>query len=138
MPLFFTVCGRFVLHYDTYSDFPTIRIYISFIRAYLLCQLLCSQVNQFQERQLFNNLLRFISEYLPKQQAYFREDMPLVCTDNGGCTMPDYFRKRYYRIFKAAGIESRGIHRFPHPYVKAETKSGFSALKSSLIRFSRS
>ena len=43
-----------------------------------------------------------------RREAYFGEDTPLVCNENGGYTLPEYFRKRYYRILKAAGTESRG------------------------------
>ena len=51
-----------------------------------------------------------------RREAYFGEDTPLVCNENGNYTMPEYFRKHYYRILKAAGIEKRGLHSFRHTF----------------------
>ena len=51
-----------------------------------------------------------------RREAYFGEDTPLVCNEHGDYTLPEYFRKRYYRILKAAGIESRGMHNFRHTF----------------------
>ena len=51
-----------------------------------------------------------------RREAYFGEDTPLVCNENGDYTLPEYFRKHYYRILKAAGIEKRGLHSFRHTF----------------------
>ena len=37
------------------------------------------------------------------------EDTPLVCDENGDFTRPVNFRKRYYRVLQAAGIETKGL-----------------------------
>ena len=51
-----------------------------------------------------------------RREAYFGEDTPLVCNEHGDYTLPEYFRKHYYRILKAAGIEKRGLHSFRHTF----------------------
>lgn len=49
-------------------------------------------------------------------EMYFGEDTPLVCDDNGDYTKPVNFRKRFYRILKAAGIETKGLHSLRHTF----------------------
>ena len=41
---------------------------------------------------------------------------PLVSDEKGGYTRPVNFRKRYYRILKAAGIEQKGLHSLRHTF----------------------
>ena len=57
-----------------------------------------------------------------RQEAYFGEDTPLVPDEHGNYTRPVNFRKRYYSILAAAGIEKKGLHSLRHPYVKHTTK----------------
>lgn len=51
-----------------------------------------------------------------REKYYFGEDTPLVCDENGGYTKPDNFRKRYYRILKSAGIETKGLYSLHHTF----------------------
>jgi integrase len=51
-----------------------------------------------------------------RAELYFGEDAPLICDDNGNYTRPVNFRKRYYRILKAAGIERKGLHSLRHTF----------------------
>ena len=51
-----------------------------------------------------------------RNEMYFGEDTPLVCDENGDFTKPVNFRKRFYRILKAAGIETKGLHSFRHTF----------------------
>lgn len=51
-----------------------------------------------------------------RKEAYFGENTPLVCDENGGYTRPVNFRKRYYRILKAEGIETKGLHSLRHTF----------------------
>lgn len=51
-----------------------------------------------------------------RREAYFGENTPLVCDENGGYTRPVNFRKRYYRILRAAGIEQKGLHSLRHTF----------------------
>lgn len=51
-----------------------------------------------------------------RKEAYFGENTPLVADENGGYTKPVNFRKRYYRILKAAGIEQKGLHSLRHTF----------------------
>ena len=39
-----------------------------------------------------------------QNECYFGEDAPLICDEHGNYTKPVNFRKRFYRILKAAGI----------------------------------
>ena len=57
-----------------------------------------------------------------RKEFYFGEDKPLICDEKGNYTKPSNFRKRYYRILKAAGIETKSLHSLRHPYVKPTTK----------------
>ena len=43
-------------------------------------------------------------------ERYFGEDKPLIPDEHGCYTRPVNFRKRYYRILAAAGLERRGLH----------------------------
>ena len=51
-----------------------------------------------------------------RKEFYFGEDAPLVPDENGNFTRPVNFRKRYYRILKAAGIETKGLHSLRHTF----------------------
>ena len=51
-----------------------------------------------------------------RREAYFGENTPLVADGNGGYTKPVNFRKRYYRILKAAGIKRKGLHSLRHTF----------------------
>ena len=57
-----------------------------------------------------------------RKEFYFGEDSPLIPDEHGEVTRPVNFRKRFYRILKAAGIETKGLHSLRHPYVKLKTK----------------
>ena len=50
------------------------------------------------------------------RERYFGENTPLVYGENGNYTRPVNFRKRYYRILKAAGIETKGLHSLRHTF----------------------
>ena len=45
-----------------------------------------------------------------RAEQYCGEDTPLIADEHGNYTRPVNFRKRYYRILKAAGLEQRGLH----------------------------
>ena len=45
-----------------------------------------------------------------RQERDFGPTAPLVSDEKGDYTRPVNFRKRYYRILKAAGIEQKGLH----------------------------
>ena len=51
-----------------------------------------------------------------REEMYFGEDTPLVCDENGDFTKPVNFRKRFYRILNAAGIETKGLHSLRHTF----------------------
>ena len=51
-----------------------------------------------------------------RKEFYFDEDSPLVCDEKGDYTRPVNFRKRFYRILKAAGIEQKGLHSLRHTF----------------------
>lgn len=51
-----------------------------------------------------------------RDEFYFGEDSPLIPDENGNFTRPVNFRKRYYRILKAAGIEIKGLHSLRHTF----------------------
>lgn len=53
---------------------------------------------------------------LLREERYFGEDSPLVADEDGNYTRPVNFRKRYYRILKAAGIEQKGLHSLRHTF----------------------
>lgn len=53
---------------------------------------------------------------LLQSEYYFGEDSPLICDENGNYTKPSNFRKRFYRILKSAGIETKGIHSLRHTF----------------------
>ena len=50
------------------------------------------------------------------KEAFFGEDTLLVYDENGDYTKPVNFRKRYYRILNAAGIERKGLHSLRHTF----------------------
>ena len=49
-------------------------------------------------------------------ERYFGEDKPLIPDEHGSYTRPVNFRKRYYRILAAAGLERRGLHALRHTF----------------------
>ena len=49
-------------------------------------------------------------------ERYFGEDTPLIPDEKGDFTRPVNFRKRYYRILEAAGIERKGLHSTRHTF----------------------
>ena len=51
-----------------------------------------------------------------RAERYFGEDTPLIPDENGGYTRPVNFRRRYYRILDAAGIEQKGLHSIRHTF----------------------
>ena len=51
-----------------------------------------------------------------RTERYFGEDAPLIPNENGGYTRPVNFRRRYYRILEAAGIEQKGLHSIRHTF----------------------
>ena len=51
-----------------------------------------------------------------RSEFYFGEDSPLIPDEHGEITRPVNFRKRYYRILKAAGIETKGLHSLRHTF----------------------
>ena len=51
-----------------------------------------------------------------RKETYFGEDTPLVPDEHGNYTRPVNFRKRYYRILAAAGIEKKGLHSLRHTF----------------------
>ena len=51
-----------------------------------------------------------------RAERYFGEDSPLISDERGGYTRPVNFRKRYYRILEAAGLEQRGLHTLRHTF----------------------
>ncbi len=51
-----------------------------------------------------------------RKEFYFGENTPLVCDENGRYTKPVNLRKRFYRILKAAKIETKGLHSLRHTF----------------------
>ena len=51
-----------------------------------------------------------------RKEFYFGEDSPLIPDEHGEVTRPVNFRKRFYRILKAAGIETKGLHSLRHTF----------------------
>ncbi len=51
-----------------------------------------------------------------RAEYYFGENTPLVCDEKGNFTKPVNFRKRFYRILKAAEIETKGLHSLRHTF----------------------
>ena len=51
-----------------------------------------------------------------RKEAYFGENTALVPDEHGNFTRPVNFRKRYYRILAAAGIEKKGLHSLRHTF----------------------
>ena len=51
-----------------------------------------------------------------RAERYFGEDKPLIPDERGGYTRPVNFRKRYYRILAAVGLERRGLHALRHTF----------------------
>lgn len=51
-----------------------------------------------------------------RNEYYFGEYTPLIPDEHGEVTRPVNFRKRYYRILKAAGIEIKGLHSLRHTF----------------------
>lgn len=51
-----------------------------------------------------------------RKEFYFGENSPLIPDESGNFTKPVNFRKRFYRILKAAGIETKGLHSLRHTF----------------------
>ena len=51
-----------------------------------------------------------------RAERNFGPAAPLVSDEKGDYTRPVNFRKRYYRILKAAGIEQKGLHSLRHTF----------------------
>ncbi len=51
-----------------------------------------------------------------RQERDFGPTAPLVSDEKGDYTRPVNFRKRYYRILKAAGIDQKGLHSLRHHF----------------------
>ena len=51
-----------------------------------------------------------------RAERFFGPETPLVSDENGNYTRPVNFRKRFYRILKAAGIEQKGLHSLRHTF----------------------
>ena len=51
-----------------------------------------------------------------RDEYYFGEESPLIPDKDGKVTRPANFRKRYYRILAAAGIETKGLHSLRHTF----------------------
>nr|WP_326185554.1 site-specific integrase [uncultured Oscillibacter sp.] len=51
-----------------------------------------------------------------RAERYFGENTPLIPDEQGNFTRPVNFRKRYYRILDAAGLEQRGLHTLRHTF----------------------
>ena len=51
-----------------------------------------------------------------RKEFYFGEDSPLIPDEHGEVTRPVNFRKRFYRILTAAGIETKGLHSLRHTF----------------------
>lgn len=51
-----------------------------------------------------------------RKESYYGENTPLVSDENGDYTRPVNFRKRYYRILKASGLETKGLHSLRHTF----------------------
>ena len=51
-----------------------------------------------------------------RTEHYFGPETPLVSDENGNYTRPVNFRKRFYRILKAAGIGQKGLHSTRHTF----------------------
>lgn len=64
-----------------------------------------------------------------RKEFYFGEDSPLIPDENGNFTRPVNFRKRYYRILKAAGIETKGLHSLRHSVASNLLNDGFTTVQ---------
>ena len=51
-----------------------------------------------------------------RREYYFGPCTPLVCDESGDYTRPVNFRKWYYRILEAAGIQRKGLHALRHTF----------------------
>ncbi|MBR2714728.1 MAG: site-specific integrase [Ruminococcus sp.] len=63
---------------------------------------------------LNNTAIEMVKEL--REEFYFGEDSPLVPDEHGNVTKPTNFRKRFYRILEAAGIEQKGLHSLRHTF----------------------
>ena len=70
-----------------------------------------------------------------RKETYFGEDTPLVPGEHGNFTRPVNFRKRYYRILAAAGIEKKGLHSLRHTFATLALQNGVDVKTvSSILR----
>lgn len=51
-----------------------------------------------------------------RKEFNFGQDSPLIPDEKGNFTRPVNFRKRFYRILKAVGIETKGLHSLRHTF----------------------
>ena len=51
-----------------------------------------------------------------RKEFYFGESSPLIPDEKGNFTKPVNFRKRFYRVLKASGIEIKGLHSLRHTF----------------------
>lgn len=51
-----------------------------------------------------------------RKEYNYGEESPLICDEHGDYTKPVNFRKRFYRILKDAGIETKGLHSLRHTF----------------------
>ncbi len=56
-----------------------------------------------------------ITIFTPEEIKIFKDEA-FSTFSNGNFTRPVNFRKRYYRILKAAGIETKGLHSLRHTF----------------------
>ena len=63
---------------------------------------------------LNSNAIKAIEDL--RAESYFGKFSPLVADESGNFTRPINFRKRYYRILSAAGIERKGLHSLRHTF----------------------
>ena len=68
-----------------------------------------------------------------RKETYFGEDTPLVPGEHGNFTRPVNFRKRYYRILAAAGIEKKGLHSLRHTFATLALQNGVDVKTVSSI-----
>ena len=63
---------------------------------------------------LNDTAIRMVEEL--RSERDFGPNSPLVADERGNYTRPVNFRKRFYRILEAAGIEQKGLHSLRHTF----------------------
>ena len=61
-----------------------------------------------------------------RAERYYGEDKPLIPDEQRNYTRPVNFRKRYYRILEAAGLERKGLHSLRHSAATNLLEMGFN------------